>query len=299
MLKKILSIIIAASTAISVHAKEDVAIVWWAGLATGPVNYARVIIDEANKSQDKYNFYLEPKPGAGGAIAAQYTLTANKLAIMGTGDAFFVRPNLYPEEKLYKVDDFQLMLPQFSIPYAVAVNKNKPISVLEKQPQITIGVGGLGTQQHLIAEQLKLKHPNMVIVPLKTHSDVIQQLIGGHLDMGTEFVASISQYPQLEIYGVTGPLKIDNNKTLNSLGYKGLDKYNINVYMVAPRSMPESTFNEINKILVAAQTNNEKIIELLKRDKAQAMNLKRSDYDQWYKNANNEAKQKTKGIKIE
>lgn len=298
MFKKILGLILSV-VAITAHARQDVAVVWWAGLAAGPVNYARVIIDEANKSQDKYNFYLEPKPGAGGAVAAQYVLTANKLAVMGTGDAFFVRPNLYPDEKLYRVEDFRLMLPQFSIPYAVAFNKNKPMSVLEKQPQITIGVGGLGTQQHLIAEQLRLKHPNMVVVPLKTHSDVIQQLIGGHLDLGTEFVASIDQYPQLGVYGVTGPTKIEGFNTLSSLGYKGLEKYNIHVYMVAPRSMPEDTFNEINKILVAAQTNNAKIAELLKRDKAQPMNLKRSDYEQWYTTANEEAKQKTKGIKIQ
>jgi uncharacterized protein YwgA len=117
--------------------------------------------------------------------------------------------------------------------------------------------------------------------------------------MGTEFVASISQFTQLDVYGVTGPTKIDNYKTLSSFGYTNLDKYNIHVYMVAPRSMPEATFNEINKILVDAQTNNEKIAELMKRDKAQPMNLKRADYEQWYKNANNEAKQRTKGIKIE
>jgi len=298
-MKKIITILTTLLFTTCAIAKQEVEIAWWAGISSGPINYVRAVIDEANRKQDKYVFVIVAKPGAGGAIAAQYTLLNKKLTILGTGDAFFVRPNLFPNEKLYSVDDFKLITPLSNLPYAVIKNKNKSMAELEKQKQIVIGIGGLGTQQHLIAEQLKLKHPNLVIVPYSAHTDATREVLGGFVDMSTDFLVGVAQYPQLDVIGITGRTKIGNHDTLSSKGYVGLEKYNINIFMVAPANMPVNTYDGIHDILADAQTNNIKLEEMYKRDFASKIVLNKSDYPNWIREKQNEFKVKTKNIKLD
>jgi tripartite-type tricarboxylate transporter receptor subunit TctC len=298
-MKKIIAILTSLLVMTCAMAKQEVEIAWWAGISSGPINYVRAVIDEANRNQNKYVFVIVAKPGAGGAIAAQYTLVNKKLTILGTGDAFFVRPNFFPNEKLYHVEDFKLITPLATLPFAVIKNKNKSMEELEKQKQIVIGVGGLGTQQHLIAEQIKLKHPNLVIVPYSAHTDATREVLGGFVDMSTDFLVGVAQYPQLDVVGITGRTKIDNYETLSSKGYLGLEKYNINIFLVAPSSMPVNTYDEIHNILADAQTNNVRLEEMYKRDFASKIVLSKSDYPKWINDRQQEFKVKTKNIKLD
>ena len=51
-------------------AAEKIEVLWAFNIGSNQANSVRLILDNANKAQSKYNFILLPKSGAGGTIAA-------------------------------------------------------------------------------------------------------------------------------------------------------------------------------------------------------------------------------------
>ena len=72
MKKLVFGLIFLVFSTVTFSAPKQVPIVWPFSIGSNQVNFIRTIIDDANKKQDKYNFYVEFKPGAGGTVAAQY-----------------------------------------------------------------------------------------------------------------------------------------------------------------------------------------------------------------------------------
>jgi len=88
--------------ATSINAKEVVTIYYGWGPADSLANVSRTLADEANKIQNKYTFIFDSKPGAGGAVAAEYVKRTPN-TILATSSAFFIRPNLYPTTAEHQV----------------------------------------------------------------------------------------------------------------------------------------------------------------------------------------------------
>ena len=105
-MSKLLAILFAALTIASVQAKEVVTINYAFSQADSMANYTRTLVEEANKQQDKYTFVFDTKPGAGGAIVANWVKSNPTNGIAMTSSAFFIRPNFYPNES-YDIADVQ------------------------------------------------------------------------------------------------------------------------------------------------------------------------------------------------
>lgn len=286
----------------TVSARQTVEVVWWAGVSSGPANYARDIIEEANKLQEKYNFVMNIKLGAGGAIASQYTLNSlntKTIAIMGTGDAFFVRPLVFPVSSGYRVEDFQLILPQVSLPFAVVMKKGKDANTIVSQPQVSIGIGGLGTTQHLIALQMQKRMPNMVMVPYSQHTDATKDILGDVLDFSTDFLASVEAHTDLEVFGITGSKSIGKYKTLSQRGIHGLEKGNVNIFMVAPAKMDRTLYVELRDILSKAQSSSTRLKARYVSDRTEPIIVPFDRYDDWMSDTNAVFVERTRGIKAE
>ena len=80
-MKKTLTAVVLAATAFASVAKENITIYYSWGAADTAANFHRVLADEANKIQDKYNFVFDVKPGAGGSIAANHVLNQSNTVL--------------------------------------------------------------------------------------------------------------------------------------------------------------------------------------------------------------------------
>ena len=96
-MKKILTIAMAMLVGVC-QAQTSVPLVWPFAPGSNQANFARAIVEEANKQQTKYVFHFENKPGAGGSIAANYVANYNGIALLTSSSSFFVRPVYYPNE---------------------------------------------------------------------------------------------------------------------------------------------------------------------------------------------------------
>ena len=213
-MKKTLAAILLASTAFVAVAKENIVIYYSWTAADTAANFHRVLADEANKIQDKYNFVFDVKPGAGGSIAANHVLNQPN-AILATASAFFIRPNFFPNES-HDISKFQELFPQCSAPAVITSKKYRTWADVPADRPVSIGMSGMGTTTHLIAAQIAKKYPNLTIVPFKSTSEAILSVLSDSTDMAVNFMGDSAQYVEankLHVLGATGSKTGGGSKT--------------------------------------------------------------------------------------
>jgi tripartite-type tricarboxylate transporter receptor subunit TctC len=72
MKKFLVAVAVAASSA---QAQQQISIIWPFGMGDTQAQYSRSLVEELNKSQKKYTFNLENRPGAGATIGARQEAT--------------------------------------------------------------------------------------------------------------------------------------------------------------------------------------------------------------------------------
>lgn len=300
-MKRLLGLFLALVLSSSIaYARENVEVVWWAGATGGPANIMRETIEEANKIQKKYNFIFEHKPGGGGSVAISYVKSkaaTGAPVVLSGGDAFHARQFLM-RDGVFQDSEWKMILPQITIPQGIAASKKRPWSTLLTQKSVTVGIGGLGTNQHLVAEQLKQHFETVIVVPHSKFDQVIQ-LMGGHIDLAVDWAATLPQYDQLEIVGITGRKSFPNAPLLSTKNFKNMDRFSSRIWLITPVSMPENQYKEINDILVAAQNNSARIKDMLQQEMSEILVVKRETYPEWLKNASEEVKFRTNNVVID
>jgi len=273
--------------AISAIAKETVTIeyAWTAG--DGPANYSRAIIDEANHIQDKYTFIFDTRPGAGGAVAANYVKNTPN-TILATASAFFVRPNFFPNES-YDLSLFKEIYLQCTAPMAITSVKYKTWAEIPKDQPLTIGVSGLGTTTHLFATQIQAQYPKLQVIPFKSTSESLLSVASGNTDLHVAFLGEVEtwgadnpKFKKLTVLGISGSTRVRGFPTLVSQGF-GHTVADIGVpfHLVVPAGMPDNKFKEWRDILVrAGQSANVK--QTYKLDACIAQDIKDSELEPWY-----------------
>jgi tripartite-type tricarboxylate transporter receptor subunit TctC len=256
-MKKILVGIFFAIISMSLLAKETVTIVYAFGPADTMANYSRTLVAEANRIQDKYTFVFDTKPGGGGAVAANW-LSNNPNNLVQHSSAFFIRPNFYPNDS-YNMDYFKELLPQCVAPMAISSVKYKGWSEVPKDKSVTVGIAGLGSATHLIANQIIKVYPNIILVPFKNTSEIFMAMIGGHVD----FTVSLLGIPQewnkgpsktsVNILGITGNHSIDGLALLINQGFPGsLGQMDLIQHLIVSSKLSDQKFKEWHKVLTQA-----------------------------------------------
>jgi len=256
--KKLLAFILSAC-ALTVSAREVITIIYGFSLADSYATYGRTLVDEANRLQDRYTFLFDAKPGAGNTIAANYVKN-NANTILFSSSAFFIRPNLYPNES-YNLADFREIMPFCYSPMVVTSFKYRTWSEVPRDRPLNIGNSGLGTTSHLISLQIVAKYPDMQPIPFKSPSESMLGMMNGsiELDVGPISNASVwskdkdTNQKKLYVLGVTGAKSINEYKTLASQNFPDILKYmNLPHHLVVPVSTPTDKFREWRAILVKA-----------------------------------------------
>jgi len=261
-MNKILALIL-ITLCLTVSATENITINYSWTAADQAASYWRNLAEVANRDQKKYNFIVDYKPGAGGAVAAHHILDTPN-AIQATSSAFYIRANLYPNES-YDLDKFQSLMNLCIAPFTISSTKYKSWAEVPTDKHLTIGISGLGTTTHLTALQIQKKYPMMAIIPFKSTSEAVMATLSEQTDFAVGFVGEVAPYTKgsavykkSNILGVSGTRVIDGNQLLINQGFpKVLAKFGSAAQAVVPKTMPAQQFNEIRQILSKAATAKE------------------------------------------
>lgn len=299
-MKKTLAAILLATTAFAAVARENIIIYYSWGAADTAANFHRVLADESNKIQDKYNFVFDVKPGAGGSIAAR-TVQAQPDTILATASAFFIRPNFFPNES-HDISQFRELFPQCSAPAVITSKKYKTWAEVPVDKPTTIGMSGMGTTTHLIAAQIAKKYPNLIIVPFKSTSEAILSVLSDSTDMAVNFMGDSAQYVEtnrLNVLGATGSKTIGNVRPLSSQGFtRDLDVMDVPAQLLVPNSFPEAKAREIRDIFVQAGRR-PAVLDSYKPDYCQSLNqMSDRDIQPWYSRQSADWRRLTQGVSL-
>ena len=239
-------------TCIAVFAQaQTINAIWSFNIANTQGTYFRAIMDESNRLQSKYQFVTDSKPGAGGQIAASYVADQKQVTLLGTTYAFFIRPNLY--QVPYSFDQFRVLHIMTIAPPAL-VTKSKTLKQILSQNIITIGTAGPGTGTHLNALKFKesLPNKNVVIVPYKSSTDALRDVMGGHIDLTFEYLGDAEGFNS-KILGVAGTTKISNYPLLIDIGFSNQANMVNSYFILVKNDINEEQYVELQRLFIRAE----------------------------------------------
>lgn len=271
-MKKILLAFLLSITAVAAQAQIVVPVVWVFALNSSQGTMVREIINEANTIQNKYQFVFEHKAGAGGAIGVNHVANLKQPAILAHTSSFFIRPYMIKEGS-YDPDQF-LPINHYCADQPIAlVSKNyKSLTELQKQPRATIGVLP-GSVTELVVAEYKRQNPKMDIVEVgfKGTPDITLSVLGGHIDLGTDFLAGIVTQ-DVNVLGITGVHNHAQGKTFKSQGVNGLEQITASYYLMVNKNLDTSIAKEFESIMAKAVTARQ-VQSLCVQDFGQPMNV--------------------------
>lgn len=260
-MKKLLALVIAlTSLSVFANVKQNVPIVWPFSVGSNQVNFVRAIIEEANKQQNKYQFVVDFKSGAGGTVAAQYVARTDQLTLLTSSSSFFVRPVYYPNES-HNTNDFRpIYIECTGQPMTILSLKYKTLDELRKQKRLTIGVG-LGSVTEAAARELQKVLPNTEVdfIPYGGVLPAVQDVLSGNLDLAASWISDTKQFVdigKLSSIGITGTRDVEGFKSFHSQKIRGFEDLVGNYLIVAPARISDQQAEELHNILrKGAQTS--------------------------------------------
>ena len=256
-MKKLL-LLLALVTSMTVHARETVTLVYSWGPGDNAANFYRALVAEANKLQNQYTFLFDTKPGAGGTIAANFTTNNPTNTLWINSSAGYIRPNLFPADS-HSMADFRSILPMCVSPFVIASTKYKSWKEVPADAKLSIGMSGLGTTTHLVSIQIAKNYPNMTIVPFKSTSEALINVLNGAVDFSVGFHGDSEQYTrsdaprQINWLGQTGRNSIKSTDLLSNQGFsRDLLDMSTPQQIFASKTLSEDRFKSMRKVLVEA-----------------------------------------------
>jgi tripartite-type tricarboxylate transporter receptor subunit TctC len=229
-------------------------------IGAGPDNVARIVGEQLNKIW-KQPIVVEPRPGAGGQIAAQAVASAPP-------DGYFLL-NMTPSYVINmalgtaKVDVLKELTP-FSLStiatFVLVVHPDSPFKSVQDlvdrakaQPgQLNCASSGIGTPPHFACEMFnKLAGVQTIHVPHRDTNAAMTSLLGGHVQFF--FAVSTTAISQIES-GTVRPLAVTSEQrsklfpTLPTMIEAGVRDFNIIGWtaFVAPIATPKPIIGALN-----------------------------------------------------
>ena len=247
--------------------------------ASNLANIYRVMAKELNAQQTKYDFIVEVRPGAGGAIAVNHTLQNPQNSLYGTSSTFFIRTN-FDKSTGYSVDSFRPVFVQGQgSPLVLMSKKYKSLKDIKPSTDFTVSISGVGSISHIMASQLGTNYPNIRIINYPTLIDANRDILGQHVDTGWNWLGDVGD---LIATGNVNSLGITGNKThgkFNTL--PGFENLTSTAAIVAPIGMSEAKAEELYKLFKEVNET-DTIQSMYQRDYYSKTNLSWIETQVWY-----------------
>lgn len=251
----LLALLLSASTAFAT-AQTVVPVVWVFALSSTQGLAVREIINEANLIQSKYQFVFESKPGAGGAVGANYVASLNQPAILAHTSSFFIRPYM-SQEGSYNPEQFAMLNNYCADQPLVLASKNfKSLADLQKASKASVGVLP-GSITNLVVAEYKKQNPklDLVEVGFKGTPDITASVLGGHLDLSIDWLASTMAHEDLNILGTTGVQNHGRARSFKSQGINGYEQITNSYYLFVNKNTDAFVAQEFSDIMARAVTS--------------------------------------------
>lgn len=225
---------------------------------------------------------VDNRVGAAGTIAAANVARApadGHTLLMGLAANLTTGPLLLPSAKYDPVTAFAPIGFIQRSAYYMIVRSDSPVkdfaALLERARKspgtVTLGVPGLGTPHHLVAELLmKNAGVRMNLIPYRGTPDGVNELLGGrldaYLDLASSAVDSQAKAGALRYLAMSGAKRATTQPTVPTFaeaGVSGVDAYSW-FGLVAPAGTPPDVVNRLAAALVTALNNPQVRDRLLK-----------------------------------
>ena len=270
MIKNLLIAITLAMISVSSSAQQTISIAWPYSMSHGATALMIPLLEDANRSQNQYNFILESRPGANGQLALGHMnqLPALRMAVIAPA---FVQ--LAVDGKI-REDDYRYLVGLGEMCFAVWMKNADAVrgfDSIKNQGEITVGNVGWGNASHLIAldvaEKYNMKVRNIVF---KSNREGLFNLAQ---DGGVTLVVDrpdafddLRSHARTQAYpaAITCGQRVTrwpNTKTLKEQGINAVSPW---LVIVANKEMPADTQNAITAVINRAliKLGEEKILEI-------------------------------------
>lgn len=257
---KITTAIIAFLLSSSIFAKETITVVNAQGPTQSMTPQILALVDEANKSQTRYHFALEFKPGAFESIGVRYTLESPKNRVVTI-------TNSVVEAETRGLTDLSKLEPIFShgsACWAVITNFGKTEagldSIKDNPPkEITLGGPAIGGAAHLIGLEIGKRYniPVRYIV-YRSNADALLNMVAddNSVNMVVDRVINYKQFApknqKLQVLGLSCPQRHPDLPNVKTLTEQKIVSPYIFHFTLASKEMSKETQEDIAEIFKKA-----------------------------------------------
>jgi tripartite-type tricarboxylate transporter receptor subunit TctC len=261
-----------------VYAQETITILWSFNIGSNQANTVRIMCDELNKMQDKYTFVIGHKPGAGGTIAANAVSANPNNTLVSMSPSFIIRPYFEKTDPTHDLDNFSPILVQgFGSPLTVVSGKYTRLETALANPNLTIGISGIGSISHLAASELTQLNQTAVIANFKSMIDAGSAAAGGHVDVAIGLDSDVTPFIDSGKVNVLGRTGI--NTKLKQLPNAASLTANFAVY--ASTAMVKERFFEIHQLLSVVNSKSS-VLDSYKKDFLTPVTYNLEQSRDWY-----------------
>ena len=203
----------------------------------------------------------ENKAGADGNIGANYVAAAapdGYTLMVGSTSIGSINVTLHKNIKYDPQRDFIGITNLVSVPNVLVIgpqvqaNNVKELLALQKAKSFSYGSSGAGGSMHLSGEIFKkMAQVEMVHIPYKSSPAVINDIIGGRVEMmfcNLPICLSLIQAGKLKALGVTSAKRSELLPEVPTIAESGLAGYEVSGWfgLYAPAATPTAVVNKIN-----------------------------------------------------
>jgi tripartite-type tricarboxylate transporter receptor subunit TctC len=214
-------------------------------------------------------FVIDNKGGAGGSIGAGFVAKAPNdgyTLLVGTVSSNAINASLYTK-LAYDLDrDFQPVSMLVRFPNLLFINPKLPahsvkelIAYLKANPgKVNYGSSGMGTSSHLSSVMFALATgTEMTHIPFRSTSEVVNSMIGGHIDLGIDSMTTTIPHAQsgvVRALAVTTPQRSPSMPDLPTIGetlpgYEAIAWQGLFAPAGTPRPIVDRLAAEVKRIL--------------------------------------------------
>ncbi len=249
---------------------------------------------------------VDPHPGAGGNIAAEYVAKAppDGYTLYVCYGTHTVNPSLYPKLPYDAIKDFApitLLSVQVNAltlhPSVPAKTVSELVTLARQRPgRLTYASSGNGAPNHLGMEQFKMMAKiDIIHVPYKGAAPARVDVLGGHVDMWFDVLRVVLPYRasgRLRVLAVGSPRRSSlapDIPTMGELGWNGVEVITWHA-LLAPAGTPAAIINRLQSTIahgMQAPALKDKLaangVEVVAGTPAELDSFLRSDLARWEK----------------
>ena len=216
---------------------------------------------------------VENRPGGGTLIGTEAVAKAppDGYTLLGVAFPFGSNPSIYKHLPYDTVADFTPLILAGQTPNLLVVKPSLPINSIKdlldyakaNPGKVSYGSTGIGSSNHLSMELFKsLTGADMVHVPYKGSAPMVNDMLGGHLDVAFDNVPNVLQQVnagKLRALGVSSTTRSSLAPSVPTVTEAGVANYEVGVWfgVVGPSGMPPEVVKKLNTEINAILQQND------------------------------------------